>query len=93
MHLLIMETDKKNRLILNKLSHMVFTFLGYMSQEVLSQKEGCEKWLESSKYEVSGPGDFLLCSRGLTWQSYMAWKGMTIGRGMYIYVIIKNDEV
>ena len=39
---------------------MVLTFLGYMSQEVLSQNEGCEKRLESSKYAVSGPGDFLL---------------------------------
>ena len=54
-----METDK-NRQILNKLSHMVLTFLGYMSQEVLSQKEGCEKGLERSKYAVLGPGDFLL---------------------------------
>ena len=39
---------------------MVLTFLCYMSQEVLAQKEGCEKGLESSKYAVSGPGDFLL---------------------------------
>ena len=45
-HLLIMERDKKkNRQIFNKLSHMVLTFLCYMSQEVLSQKEGCEKGL------------------------------------------------
>ena len=48
------------RALLNKLSHMVLTFLGYMSQEVLSQKEGSEKELESSKYAVSGSGDFLL---------------------------------
>ena len=39
---------------------MVLTFLGYMSQEVLSQKEGCEKGLESSKFAVSGPGDLIL---------------------------------
>ena len=38
---------------------MVLTFLDYMPQEVLSQKEGREKGLESSKYAVSGPGDFL----------------------------------
>ena len=50
-----METDKKNKQILNKLSHMVLTCLCYMSQ-----KEGCEKGLESSKYAVSGPGDFHL---------------------------------
>ena len=61
---------------------MVFNFLGYVSQEVLFQKEGCEKGLESSKYAVS-----------VTWQSYLAWIGMTIGRGSNIYVVIKNDGV
>ena len=50
-----MKTDK-NKQILNKLPHMELTFLGYMSQEVLSQKEGCKKGLKSSKYAVSRPG-------------------------------------
>ena len=39
---------------------MLLTFHGYMSQEVLSKKDGCEKGLECSKYAVSGSGDFLL---------------------------------
>ena len=33
---------------------MVLTLLGYMSQEVSSQKVVCEKGLESSKYAISG---------------------------------------
>ena len=55
-----METDKKIDKYLTIPYGSLLTFLIYMSQEVLSQKEGCEKGLNSSKYAVSGPGDFLL---------------------------------